>query len=107
MVRFFHDAQTRAAHERLHNRHQFVVVGVMNRGKTFGEDFAVAAVRAEKQIVRRQRRALSDRRRFLPHREMRRAFVVIFNALVRALHFNRVEHGFEFTNQQHVNIHLF
>jgi len=65
----------------------------------------MAAVRTEDKVVGRQMVCLSYRRRLLANRQMRRALVIVLDALVRPLLLNAVQHRLELTNVDHVPIH--
>ena len=62
----------------------------------------MAAVRTENKVVDSQIDALTDGGRFLSHRKVGRAFVVVFDVFPCALRFKRVEHVFEGTDCLHI-----
>ena len=98
------DAQRRAVHVALHDRGQRVVAQLLDGREALGQDLAVAAMRAEDEVVGRQVVGLSDHRRLLADGEMGRATMVVFDALVDALFLDAVEHGLELANDDHVAI---
>ena len=95
---------SRAVEKILHDRKQILLIHLMNSGQSFGQNFTVAAMRAENIIVGSKQISLANRRSLLTHRQMRRAGIVVFEAVVCVCGLNRIEHGFEFTDQAHIGI---
>ena len=93
-----------AAEKLLHDRVETGVRQLVDRGKSFGEDLAVAAVRTEDEIVDGQEIRLADRRGLLAHRQVRRPWVVVLNAVVGVGRLDRVQHRLEFADIAHVAI---
>ncbi len=101
-----HHAQSRAVVVRLHDRHEIVVVHLRDGAEALGENFAVAAVRAKDEVVCSKVIRLAHSRRLLADGEVRWALMVVFDALIRILLLDAVEHGLEFANIGHVPVHL-
>ena len=99
------DSQHRAVQVGLHDLGQRGVVQLGDGGEALGQDLAVAAVRAKDEVVGRQVVRLADRGRFLADGEVRRAAVVVLDALVDAFLFDAVQHGLELADGEHVAIH--
>ena len=70
-----------------------------------GEDLAVAAVRAEDEVVDAELDGLADGRGLLAHRQVGRAHVVVLDALPAAGDLDGVEHGLELADRDHVVEH--
>ena len=100
----FDHAQRRAVQVGLHDLHQGVVAQLGDGREALGQDLAVAAVRAEDEIVGRQVEGHADRRRFLADREVGRAAVVVLDAFVDAFLLDAVEHGLELADGDHVAV---
>ena len=79
-------------------------VELVYRGQTLGEYLAVAAVRAECQIVYIKRVSLADRRSLLSDGQVRRTGVVVCNAVVLALGLDLVEHRLELADDAHIAV---
>ena len=88
--------------ERLHDVLDLRGVELAGRGEALGEDLAVAAVRAEQEVLRVELRGLADDGRLLPDREVCGAAVVVLDAVPRAGGLDRVEHGLELPHGDHV-----
>ena len=79
------------------------VVGKLgDGGKALGEDFAVAAVAAVDVVIHAEQVGLPDGRGFLADRKVRRAAVVVFDALVAAAELDLVEHVLKRPDDLHV-----
>ena len=100
----FHHAQGLAVEEILHDVHQGVVAELFDGRKALGEDFAVAAVGAKGVVVHREVEGLADRRSFLAHGKVRRAGMVVGDAIVLARGLDQVDHGFELAQQEHIPV---
>ncbi len=98
------DAEDRAAEERFHRGHQFLVGQFFDRGKSLGEDFAVAAVRTENVVVLVEEVGLTDGGGFLAERQMRRSRMVVFYSGVGVRRLDRIEHGLELADDGHVPV---
>jgi len=91
-----------AAEEVFHDGLQVGIVRLVDGAHTFGQDFAVAAVATENEIVDAQGKGHTDSGRFLSNGQVGGAGVVIGYSLVFAFGFYQVEHGLELTDQHHV-----
>ena len=100
-----HHAQRRLARLLAHRGHKLVVVQLAYRAHALGEYLAVAAVRAEYEVVHVQVERLTDRAGLLAHRQVRRAGMVVRHAVVRALYLDRVYHALELAYEQHVVVY--
>ena len=94
------------AHVGLHDPGQLGIVQLVDGREALGQDLAVAAVRAEDEVLGVQVQALADRRRFLPDGQVRRPLVVVLDALVLPLGLDRGQHGLELADEQHVLVDL-
>ncbi len=83
---------------------QLVLAQLGDGGEALGEDLAVAAVRAEDVVLGAQEIGLADGGRFLADRQVRRAPVVVLDALVVAFLLDAVEHGLELADDRHVAV---
>ena len=93
-----------ATEELFHDLGQFGIRQLVDRREALGQDFTVAAVRTEDEVVDRQEIGLTNRRGFLPHRQVRRTRVVVFDAVVGIGRLDRVQHRLEFADIAHVAI---
>ena len=79
------DAQGLAAEEALHDRDELLLRKLARGREALGEDLAVAAVRAEDEVLRLEARALAHRRGLLADGQVGRALVVVLDAVPGAL----------------------
>ena len=84
LVAFLDRTQQGAVAIRRHDLHQLRVAQLADGGEALGEDLAVAAMRSEDVIVRRQRKRHADCRGFLPDRKVCGSGVSVGDAFVRA-----------------------
>jgi hypothetical protein len=85
-----------------HDRKQPIVVELPDRREGLREDLAVAAVRAEDEVVGTERKSHSDGGRLLSDREVGRPGVRVGRATVDALRLDLAENGLEFPDRAHV-----
>jgi hypothetical protein len=94
-----------AAEEARHDAAERARVELARGRERLGEDLAVAAVRAEDEVVDAELGGLADGRRLLAHREVGRAHVVVLDALPPTGDLDGVEHRLELADGQHVVEH--
>ena len=94
--------EDRTAEKFLHDVVQLCVFQLVDGGKTLRENFAVASVRTEREVVDIQAVCLTDGRGFLTDGKMRRTGVVVLYTVVFALNLDLIEHGFELTDGPHI-----
>ena len=82
LLALFDNAQDISAQKLFHDIVKLGIIQLIDGGKTFGENFAVAAVRAEGKVVDVKAVCLTDCACFLTDGKVRGAGVVIFNAVV-------------------------
>ena len=104
--RGFDDAQHGAFKIGFHDALQLRFRQRTDRARALGEDLAVAAVRPEDQILRRQRQTQAHHRRFLADRQVGGARMLIFDAAERALRLDVAEHALEGADRHHVGVDL-
>ena len=97
-------AKRHAVKEFLHYVVKLSVVELLDRGKTLCENFAVAAVGAEREIVDIEAVRLTDRGRLLTDRKVSGTGVVVLDAVVDALYLDLVEHRLEFADDAHIAV---
>ena len=97
-------SQRGAIHVAFHDIQQALFIELPNGGKTLGQDFAMAAVRAEDEILRLEVKALPDGSRFLPDGQVGWSCVRIAEAAIGAFLFEAVERRLELANQDHVAV---
>jgi len=95
-------AQEGATAERVHDVIKRLLVELADRRERPGEHLAVAAVRAEGEVVELQRIGLADGRGLLPDRQMGRTGIGILNAIVGLDGSDAGEHRLELADQPHV-----
>ena len=93
-----------AVQEVLHDVQKLLVGQLFDGGKALGQDVGVGAVGAEDEVVHIQVEGFADGGRLLAHGQVRRAGMVVGNALVFAGLLDQVDHGFELAQGQHVAI---
>ena len=98
------DVQHRSAEKFLHYVVQLAVLELVYRGQTLGKYLAVAAVRAECQVVYIKRVSLTDGRSLLSDGEVSGTGVVVCNAVVLALGLDLVEHRLELADDAHIAV---
>ena len=96
------DSQAVAAKIVAHDRHQRLIVELVNRREALRQDFAVRTMGAVDVVIRVEQIGLSDGRRFLADRQMRRAAMVVGDVLEMPLFLHRVEHLLERADDHHV-----
>ena len=105
VAEFFDCAQDASVEVAAHDAPELVDAEFVNGRQALGEDFTVAAVRTENQVVGRQPVRLPDGGALLSDRQMRRPAMVVGDAFPRPFFFNAVEHGLELAQDQHVAVH--
>ena len=103
-IGLFNDLPGRAIEEALHDRQQIRLAHLVDRGQALGQDLAVASVRTEDEVLVGQVVGLADRGGFLAHREVRRAGVVVLEAVVGIGGLDRVQHRLELADDPHVAV---
>ncbi len=98
----FDNAQTIATEVVAHDRHQRWIVELMNRRETLGKNLTMRAVRTEDVVVRVEQVCLTNRRRLLADRKMRRPPMIVREVLEMPLLLHRVEHLLERADDHHV-----
>ena len=73
-------------------------------GEALGDDLPVAAVRAEDEVLDAQGHALAHHGGLLPDGQVRGPEVIVGDPLVGALGLDRVEHGLELADHDHVAV---
>ncbi len=101
-VTFLHRSEDGAVQVRPHDPQQLRVAHLPDRGEALGQNLAMAAVRAVDVVVGRQRVGHSDGRRFLAHRKMSRAPMVVGDPFVGSLKLDFVDDRFELANGAHI-----
>ena len=94
--------QKRPASITLHHAHEFGPWQLVDRRKSLGDEFAVAAMAAEDMVAGLERERRADRRAFLADREMRRPLVVVGDARIGAGRLQDGQHGLELADDHHV-----
>ena len=92
------------AEKAFHHGDELGFAEFVDRREALGENLAVAAVRPENEVLGRQQVSLSDRGGFLPHRQVRRAGIVVLDAVVGVGRLDRVQHRFELADEAHVAV---
>ncbi len=91
-----------AAPESLHGPLHRVGRQLARGGEALGQDLAVAAVRAEDEVVRLEAGALADRGGLLAGGKVGGAAMVVLDAVPGALGLDLVQHGLELAHSDHV-----
>ena len=102
----FDNGKNGAVEEGFHYVVKLGIVEFLYRGKSLCDDFAVASVRAEGEVAVVKAVSLTDGGRLLTERKVSGAGVVVFNAVINALCFDFVEHGFKLADDSHVAINI-
>ena len=101
-VPLLHGTQQRAVAVGSHDFEQSRIAELTYGGESLGQNFTVAAVRAENMVLGSQRESHTDGGGFLSDGEVRRTGVIVGDALIGALGLDLVENGFEFADAAHV-----
>ena len=78
------------------------VIQFLNRAETLSQDFSMAAVRPEDEIIDRKCISHTNGGSLLTDRKVSRTRVIVGNTAVLAGSFDQVQHGFKFANHHHV-----
>ena len=94
--------QKRPASIILHQTHKFGPWQLVDRRKSLGDEFAVAAMAAVDMVAGLERERRADRRAFVADREMRGPLVIVGDARIRAGRLQDGQHGLELADDHHV-----
>ena len=94
--------QALAFQEVLHNIHQLLVGHLVDGGQSLSQNFGVAAVRTECEVVLVQQVCLTDASCFLADRQVSGTGIGMVDAVVTTLGLDRVQHGLELTQNSHI-----
>jgi len=103
-VGLFDDFPGGTIEEALHDCQQIRLAHLVDRGQALGQDLAVASVGTEDEVLMGQVVGLADRGGLLAHREVRRAGVVVLEAIVGIGGLDRIQHRLEFADDPHVAV---
>ena len=98
------DTEHRSAEKFLHYVVQLAVLELVYRRQTLCKNLAVAAVRAEGQVVYIERVSLTDGGSLLTDGEVSGSGVVVCNAVVFTLGLYLVEHRLELADDAHIAV---
>ena len=104
LLAFLNYLEDVSAQEFFHNIVKLVIVKLLDGGKSFCKDLAVAAVRAEGEIVDVKAICLTDRACLLTDGQVCGAGVVIFYSVIYALGLYLVEHGLKLADNAHIAV---
>ncbi len=91
-----------SVHEAFHDGKQVLVLHLVDGGHAFGQNLAMAAVRAENLVLGLQHHRLADRCTLLSCREMGGTFVVVADPLIHPFLLDGVKHRLKLADEKHV-----
>ena len=94
------------AKEILHDLHELLIIENLDGAQAFCDDFAVAAVRAKREIIQRKFICRANIGSLLPDAKVRRAGVVVLHAAIFVCGLDEVEHGLKLANIRHVAVDM-